>query len=146
MKVLFVCTLNSCRSQMAEGFLRHYGQITDQHKISLQVYSAGTNPSYVNPLAIKAMKEIGIDISKHRSKNVLEIINQDFDYIITVCDKAKEACPNFPGKSIKLHWSFEDPAEVQGNEETKMKTFKKVRDQIKEKIIDFLQNNTLLSG
>ncbi|MEN3038701.1 MAG: arsenate reductase ArsC [Candidatus Kryptonium sp.] len=132
-KVLFLCTGNSCRSQMAEGLLRHFGND------KFEVFSAGTNPSFVHPLAIEAMKEIGIDISNHRSKSVNEFIEQNFDYVITVCDRAKEACPNFPGQAKKIHWSFEDPAEARGTKEERMKVFRKVRDEIKEHIIVFIK-------
>src|SRR3989338_8050610 len=96
-QILILCTENSCRSQMAEGILRHYG------KEHLDVYSAGTKPSQVNPIEIQVMKEIGIDISKHRSKHVDELKNILFDTVITVCDNAKESCPIFPGKTTKLH-------------------------------------------
>ncbi|MCS7228762.1 MAG: arsenate reductase ArsC [Candidatus Kryptonium sp.] len=132
-KVLFLCTGNSCRSQMAEGLLRHFGDN------KFEVFSAGTNPSFVHPLAIEAMKEIGIDISNHRSKSVNEFIDQNFDYVITVCDRAKEVCPNFPGQVRKIHWSFEDPAEARGTREERMKVFRKVRDEIKEHIIAFIK-------
>jgi len=97
-RVLFLCTGNSCRSQMAEGFLRHMAG--DR----FEVFSAGVKPAQVNPLAIKVMAEAGIDISKHRSKSVMELIGQQFDYIVTVCDNAKQTCPVFPGKHEKIHW------------------------------------------
>ncbi len=132
-KVLFLCTGNSCRSQMAEGLLRYFGNSR------FEVYSAGVNPSFVHPLAIKVMKEIGIDISNHRSKSVAEFLGQTFDYVITVCDKAKESCPNFPGEVKKIHWSFEDPAEATGTEEERLKVFRKVRDEIKEHILSFIK-------
>ncbi|CUT04804.1 arsenate reductase ArsC [Candidatus Kryptobacter tengchongensis] len=131
-RVLFLCTGNSCRSQMAEGLLRHLGDN------KFEVFSAGTHPSFVHPLAIEAMKEIGIDISNHRSKSVTEFLGQSFDYVITVCDKAKESCPTFPGETKRIHWSFEDPAEATGTIEEKMKVFRKVRDEIKEHIISFI--------
>jgi arsenate reductase len=117
---------------MAEGLLRYFGNG------KFEVYSAGTNPSFVHPLAIEAMNEIGIDISWHRSKSVMEFIGQSFDYVITVCDKAKESCPTFPGDVKKIHWSFEDPAEAIGTKEERMKVFRKVRDQIKEHILSFI--------
>jgi arsenate reductase len=105
-RILFICTHNSARSQMAEGLLRHiYGD-------KYEVFSAGTNPTNVNPLAIKAMAEIGIDISKHRSKSVMEFIDQSFDYVITVCGNAQKTCPVFPGEHEKIHWDLEDPAEA----------------------------------
>ena len=117
---------------MAEGLLRYFGNG------KFEVYSAGTNPSFVHPLAIEAMNEIGIDISWHRSKSVMEFIGQSFDYVITVCDKAKESCPTFPGDVKRIHWSFEDPAEASGTKEERMKVFRKVRDQIKEHILSFI--------
>lgn len=122
--VLILCTGNSCRSQMAEGILRHYG--SDKFEVA----SAGTKPSKVNDLAIKVMKEIGIDISGHRSKNVSELIGQHFHYIITVCDNAKESCPIFPGNSIRLHWAFPDPPHEKEVTETVLDEFRRVRDMI----------------
>jgi arsenate reductase (thioredoxin) len=123
-RVLFLCTGNSCRSQMAEGFLRAYGgQTYDAH-------SAGTKPSAVNPLAVQVMSEVGIDISGHRSKNVTEYLGQHFPIVITVCDNAKEHCPIFPGPCIREHWPFEDPAEATGTDEERLKVFRTVRDQI----------------
>jgi arsenate reductase len=117
---------------MAEGLLRYFGNG------KFEVYSAGTNPSFVHPLAIEAMSEIGIDISWHRSKSVMEFIGESFDYVITVCDKAKESCPTFPGDVKRIHWSFEDPAEAIGTKEERMRVFRKVRDQIKEHILSFI--------
>jgi arsenate reductase len=117
---------------MAEGLLRYFGNG------KFEVYSAGTNPSFVHPLAIEAMSEIGIDISWHRSKSVMEFIGQSFDYVITVCDKAKESCPTFPGDVKRIHWSFEDPAEAIGTKEERMRVFRKVRDRIKEHILSFI--------
>ncbi len=112
-RVLFLCTGNSARSQMAEGFLKNLAGD------KFEVFSAGVKPTQVNPLAIKAMAETGVDISKHRSKSAMEFIDQKFDYVITVCDNAKQTCPVFPGKYEKIHWSLEDPAEAQGSEEKK---------------------------
>ena len=127
-RVLFLCTSNSCRSQMAEGFLRHIAG--DR----FEVFSAGVKPTQVNPLAIKVMAEAGIDISEHRSKSAMEFLGQQFDYIITVCDNAKQTCPVFPGKHEKIHWDLEDPAEAQGSEEERMVVFRKIRDEIRKKI------------
>jgi len=127
-RVLFLCTGNSCRSQMAEGFLRHIAG--DR----FEVFSAGVKPTQVNPLAIKVMAEAGIDISKHRSKSAMEFLGQQFDYIITVCDNAKQTCPVFPGKHEKIHWDLEDPAEAQGSEEERIVVFRKIRDEIRKKI------------
>lgn len=132
-RVLFLCTGNSARSQMAEGFLRHLAG--DR----FEVFSAGVNPTQVNPLAIKVMAKVGIDISKHRSKSATEFLGQNFDYVITVCDNVKQTCPVFPGKYQKIHWDLEDPAQAQGTEEEKLKVFRKIRDQIKENILDFLK-------
>ena len=134
-RVLFLCTGNSCRSQMAEGFLR------DMAGDRFEVFSAGIKPTQVNPLAIKVMAEAGIDISKHRSKSAIEFIGQKFDYVITVCDNAKQTCPVFPGKYEKIHWSLEDPAEATGIEEEKLVVFRKTRDKIKGNIIVFLKSN-----
>lgn len=117
---------------MAEGLLRHLA------RDKFEVFSAGINPTEVNPLAIKVMGEIGIDILKQRSKSVKKFLGQQFDYVITVCDNAKQACPVFPGKNEKIHWNLEDPAQAQGKEEEKLLVFVKVRDKIKENIIKFL--------
>ncbi len=127
-KVLFLCTGNSARSQMAEGLFRHYAG--DQY----EVFSAGTNPVGLNPLAVQAMREIGIDISQQRSKNVTEFHGMNIPYVITVCDRAKESCPIFPGTIQSLHWSFDDPAEAQGPAEEKLAVFRRVRDEIAEQI------------
>src|SRR3989338_8174872 len=123
-RVLILCTGNSCRSQMAEGVLRHYG--SDK----FEVFSAGTKPSKVNETAIKVMHEIGIDISGQRSKHVNEFSGQHFDYVITVCDNAKESCPVFPGKSTRLHWAFPDPPHEKETTEEVLNEFRKVRDLI----------------
>ena len=131
-KVLFLCTGNSCRSQMAESFLRHFDG--DEY----ESFSAGTHPSVVNPRAIIAMNEIGIDISNHRSKSLDEFLSQEFDYVITVCDRAKESCPVFHGAKEQFHWGFDDPAETEGTEEEVTKVFRRVRDEISEKIKSFI--------
>ena len=132
-KVLFLCTGNSCRSQMAEGLLRNF--YVDKY----EVFSAGVNPTDVNKNAVEAMNEMGIDISHQTSKHVDIFINQTFDIIITVCDNAKESCPLFPGKAEKLHWSFFDPAEVNGSHDEIICAFRKVRDEIKEKIQNYFE-------
>lgn len=132
-KVLILCTGNSARSQMAEGLLRH--EAGDR----FEVYSAGTKPSTVRPEAIAVMKEIGIDISGHRSKPVDEFAGLELDYVITVCDNAKESCPVFPVTTQRLHWPFEDPARVQGTEGERMTAFRGIRDEIDERIQDFLK-------
>jgi len=133
-KVLVLCTGNSCRSQMAEGYFRHLAG--DRFVVS----SAGLEPSTVNPKAIKVMKEDGVDISTHTSKDVDQFIRTGFDFIITVCDNARERCPLFPGQAERIHWSFEDPAAAKGTNAEVMAVFRKVRDQIRDKIKGFLGN------
>lgn len=123
-KVLILCTGNSCRSQMAEGILRHYGGGR------YEVYSAGSKPSLVNPIAIQVMKEIGIDIASHRSKHLDEFKDIHFDYVITVCDNAKESCPTYLKIAKKLHWSFPDPPHDKEITEPVINEFRKVRDMI----------------
>ena len=133
-RVLFDCTGNSARSQMAEGLLRHDGGD------GFEVDSAGTHPTPVRPEAIKVMDEIAIDISGQFPKYVDKFIGQHCDYVITVCDSANEACPVFPGNTTRLHWSFEDPAKAQGSEEARLAVFRKIRDQIRRHIAAFLSN------
>ena len=124
--ILILCTGNSARSQMAEGIARHlFGD-------RFEVFSAGTHPSLVRPEAIKAMAEIGIDISGHRSKSVEEFAGREIDYVLTVCDNARENCPYFPARTKVIHHSFDDPAAVEGDEETRLAAFREVRDQIRE--------------
>jgi len=132
-RVLILCTGNSARSQMAEEILQHDGGD------AFQVESAGVKPSRVRPEAIQAMQEIGIDISGHRSKSVEEFIGQEFAYIITVCDNAKETCPIFPGKAERIHQSFEDPPApgAKSPEET-LAVFRRVRDEIREWMKGFI--------
>ncbi len=125
LRVLFICTHNSARSQMAEGLLNNL--FGDRY----QAFSAGTEPSAVNPLAVMVMKEIGIDISHHRSKSIKEFEGEEFDYVITVCDRAKEECPYFSGGKRYVHESFPDPSHYRGSEEEKIEFFRHVRDQIK---------------
>lgn len=137
-KVLFLCTGNSARSQMAEGLLRN---LTGDR---FEVFSAGVEPAQVNPLAIKVMLEMGIDISNQRSKSVMEFLNERFDYVITVCDNANETCPVFPGKYKKIHWGLKDPAGAKGAEEEKLMIFRETRDNLKGKITDFLTNKMVL--
>ena len=134
-KILILCTGNSCRSQMAEGFLKSFDK-------ELEVYSAGTKPAdKVNPKAVQVMKEIGIDISQNYPKMVDQFINDPFDYVITVCDNAKETCPVFIGKVGKqLHIGFEDPADATGTEEEILSEFRKVRDEIKKDFYEFYLN------
>jgi arsenate reductase len=131
-RVLVLCTGNSARSQMAEGLLRHRGGTR------YQVFSAGINPSIVNPLAIEAIREVGIDISHHHSKSVVEFADEEFDYIITVCDNANENCPIFPGHAQRIHWSFDDPAMAEGSQKERLSVFRRVRDEIAARISEFL--------
>ncbi|ACI19105.1 arsenate reductase ArsC [Dictyoglomus thermophilum] len=134
-KILFVCTHNSARSQMAEGIVNAlYG---DEY----EAYSAGTEPRGVNPLAIEVLKEIGIDISHHRSKSIEEFKGQEFDYVVTVCDNAKENCPFFPGGKKYIHRGFMDPASVEGSYEEKLYAFRKVRDEIMDWIKSYFIEN-----
>ena len=135
-RVLILCTGNSARSQMAEGLFRQEGG--DRY----EVFSGGTKPSLVRPEAIAVMREIGIDISGHRSKSVDEFIGQELDLVITVCDNAKESCPVFPGATQRLHWPFEDPASVTGSEEQRLAAFRSIRDQIQARIHLFLNDAT----
>lgn len=132
-RVLILCTGNSARSQMAEGLLRHAGG--DFY----EVYSAGVEPSFVRPQAVEAMREIGIDITNHRSKSVDEFTGQEFDYVITVCDNASERCPVFPGKTERVHWSFDDPAAAEGDDAARLAVFRRVRDEIHERIRRFVK-------
>ena len=124
-RMLILCTGNSARSQMAEGLLRH--DAGDRFTVE----SAGTKPGTVRPEAIAVMKEVGIDITSHRSKHVGEFAGQDFDYVLTVCDNAKEGCPVFFGKATRLHHNFNDPAAVEGSEEKRLDEFRRVRDELR---------------
>lgn len=138
MKILVLCTGNSCRSQMAEGFFRHYLIKKGLTQAAAAIRSAGLKPGGVNPHAIEVMAEMGIDISKHHSKNLNLFINEKFDYIITVCDNAAENCPAFPGDGLRFHWSFEDPAGAKGTEEEILDQFRRVRDEIDNRIKNWL--------
>lgn len=135
-RVLILCTGNSARSQMAEGLLRHDGGG------GFEVFSAGVAPSFVRPQAIEVMREIGIDISGHRSKSVDEFLGQEFDYVITVCDNANERCPVFPGKTERVHWSFDDPAAAEGGVVAKLAVFRRVRDEIRERLSSFIKKES----
>jgi arsenate reductase len=130
-RVLILCTGNSARSQMAEGLLRH--DAGERFKVE----SAGTKPSFVRPEAIAAMDELGIDISGHRSKSVKEFDGQKFDYVITVCDSARESCPVFFGRAERLHHSFDDPAALDGSEEERLDLFRRVRDELRGYLREF---------
>jgi arsenate reductase len=127
-RVLFVCTHNSARSQMAEGLLRHLAG--DR----FEAHSAGIEATHIRPLAIRAMDEIGVDISGQESKTLERYLGEPSDYVITVCDEANEACPFFPGAKNRLHWSFEDPSHADGSEEERLAIFRRVRDETREHI------------
>jgi arsenate reductase len=127
-RVLFICTHNSARSQMAEGLLRHLGGE------QFEAFSAGTEATYVRPLAIQAMAELGIDISQQRSKTLDRYLGEPFDDVITVCDTAAEACPVFPGAVRRRHWSFEDPSKATGNEAEQLEVYRRVLDEIRSRI------------
>lgn len=132
-KVLVLCTGNSCRSQIAEAYLRYFA------KDKAEIYSAGVETHGVNPRAIASMKEDGIDISHHTSNHVNEYATIDFDFIITVCDNAKERCPYFPSKAKKFHHNFPDPAKATGSEEQINAAFRLVREEIKEYSKNFVE-------
>lgn len=134
-KILVLCTGNSCRSQIAEGYLRHFGQK------KAEIFSAGVETHGVNPKAIETMKEDGIDISNHTSNNIDEYRNIDFDFVITVCDNAKERCPFFPTKAKKFHYNFPDPAQAKGTEEEIKSQFREVREMIKDYCKNFVEEN-----
>ena len=132
-RVLILCTGNSCRSQMAEALWGSLG------KGEWQSDSAGSKPSgYVHPLAIRAMQELAIDISSTSSKSLDQFRDEGFDLVVTVCDNAKESCPLFPGAKKTLHWPFDDPADATGSDDEKMIVFRRVREEIKEKIAGYL--------
>ena len=133
-RLLVLCTGNSARSQMGEGLFRHEGWG------AYEVASAGTKPSHVRPEAIAVMKELGIDISGHRSKSVNEFEGQSFDYVVTVCDNARDNCPVFPAGTDRIHWSFEAPAAVQGGEQERLAAFRRIRDEIHERVKTFFQD------
>ncbi|HLZ34016.1 MAG TPA: arsenate reductase ArsC [Nitrospira sp.] len=133
-RILFLCTGNSARSQMAEGWLRHLAGDT------FDVFSAGTHPVGLNPGAVETMREVDIDLTSHRSKAVTEFAGQLFDYVVTVCDRAKETCPLWPGQTRMVHWSFDDPAAAAGTPENQHQTFRRVRDEIFEAIRRWLES------
>jgi len=134
-KILVLCTGNSCRSQIAEGYLRHFAGD------KAEVYSAGIETHGVNPKAIEIMKRDGIDISGHTSNNIDEYTGIDFDYLITVCDNAKESCPYFPTSAVKFHYNFPDPAKATGTEEDVMEQFREVREMIRKYAQNFVNEN-----
>jgi len=128
LRVLFICTHNSARSQMAEGWLRHrYGD-------RFEAFSAGTEATYVRPLAIRAMNELGVDISDQASKTLGHYAREPWDYVITVCDQANQACPAFPGGKRRLHWSLSDPSSATGTEAQQLAVYRQVRDDIRRRI------------
>ena len=138
-RVLFLCTANSSRSQMAEGIANHLW--SDQ----MEAFSAGTQASFVNPAAIEVLKEIGIDISKQRSKNLSEFDGQSFDYVITLCGSANETCPLYIGGTKKTHIGFDDPAKAKGTKEEVLREFRRVREEIKEKLTAFFQAEKIIN-
>ncbi len=133
-RVLFLCTGNSCRSQMAEGLLRSLAG--DRFEVD----SAGTNPVGLNPGAVAAMKELGVDIAGHASKSLDGFLNQRIDYVVTVCDRARESCPTLPGAVTLLHWSFDDPAVAKGSVEERQAVFRRVREEIAERVRQFVED------
>jgi len=133
LKVLFLCTENACRSQMAEGLVNH-----DLAGL-VHAWSAGIRPSRVNPRAIQVMGELGIDISHHRSKSLDDLGGEQFDLVITVCDNAAQQCPMFPGSTEILHISFPDPAKATGSEEEILAEFRQVRDDLRERLVPLLR-------
>lgn len=138
-RVLFLCTANSCRSQMAEGLINHF--LGDK----ISAFSAGTEATYVNPTAIEVMKEIGINISNHQSKNLTAFDGQNFDYVITLCGDANETCPLYIGGTKKTHIGFDDPAKAKGSKEEILQGFRRVRDEIKEKLTAFFQAENIIN-
>jgi arsenate reductase (thioredoxin) len=136
-RVLFLCTGNSARSQMAEGWARFLS------KGKVDAFSAGTEPKPLNPLAVRAMADVGIDISKQQSKPMDVYLGQPFDFVITVCDRAKESCPVWPGTKDRIHWSFDDPADAIGTEEQRLAVFHRVRDEIRNRVRLFLVANKI---
>lgn len=132
-KVLFICTGNACRSQMAEGLLRHLAGN------KFDVYSAGTHPSRVHPLAIEVMKELEIDISAHTSDKISNYFSYGIDYVITVCDDASKLCPSFPGKAQKIHWSVKDPFRNWNKDMRRIRKYRKTRDELKKRIEQFIE-------
>ena len=136
LKVLFLCTENACRSQMAEGLVNHdlAGRV--------QAWSAGVRPSLVNPRAIQVMAELGLDISRHRSKSVAELAEEQFDLVITLCDQAQQECPIFPGDTEIMHVGFPDPARATGTETEIMAAFRKVRDALRSQLVPLLKEKS----
>ncbi|MGH2401165.1 MAG: arsenate reductase ArsC [Candidatus Limnocylindria bacterium] len=132
-RVIFVCTHNSARSQMAEGMLRAWGG--DRY----EVFSAGTEATRIRPEAVRVMDEIGIDISGHTSKTLEPFLGEPFDWLVTVCDDAREACPTLPGVRKQAHWSIEDPSAVEGDEQARLQAFRVARDELRDRLHRFLE-------
>jgi arsenate reductase len=139
-RTLILCTGNSARSQMAEGLLR------DMTGNQIEVASAGVAPTHVRPEAIAVMEEIGIDIAGFRSKSIDEFLTQPFDFVITVCDNANQQCPMFASESRRIHWSIEDPAVVVGNDEIRLEAFRQARNELRERLQKFVENEVRLNG
>jgi arsenate reductase (thioredoxin) len=139
-RVLFLCTHNSARSQMAEGLLRHLA--ADRFEVA----SAGTEARGVNPLAVRAMAEIGVDLRGHTSKTLDRFLGERWDYVITVCDNANESCPVFPGPLTRMHWSFDDPSAAAGDDARRLVVFRRVRDEIRARIEAWLAQQAALPG
>ena len=136
--MLILCTGNSARSQMAEGWLRRLGAGR------VEAFSAGTHPApAVNPLAVRVMGEVGIDLAGQQPRSVEGFLAEQFDYVITVCDDAAEACPIFPGSAHRIHWSFQDPAKAEGDEEARLSAFRQVRDRLRERLEGFLSATSI---
>lgn len=137
LKILVLCTGNSCRSQIAEGYFWHFLKAgRKKHTI----VSAGLEAHGLNPRAVIVMREAGIDISSQKSKRLVEFLDEEFDFIVTVCDNAAENCPVFPGRATRLHWPFDDPAKAEGDEEQILEKFRQVRDQIEKKVKSWLSS------
>jgi arsenate reductase (thioredoxin) len=139
-RVLFLCTHNSARSQMAEGLLRHLA--ADRFEVA----SAGTEARGVNPLAVRAMAEIGVDLRGHTSKTLDRFLGERWDYVVTVCDNANESCPVFPGPLTRMHWSFDDPSAAAGDDARRLAVFRRVRDEIRARIEAWLAQPAALPG
>ena len=138
LRVLFLCTGNSARSQMAEGLLRFLG------KDDFDAFSAGSEPQHINPRAVQVMEELSIDIAQQRSKHLNEFLDQPFDYVITLCDPAHEECPAFPGDPERIQWRYPDPIAVVGDEEAQIRAFRKVRDEMSERLRLWILNQRKL--
>jgi arsenate reductase len=138
-RILFVCTGNSCRSQMAEGLARAIGG--DR----VRVFSAGTDPKPVHPLAVQVLKEIDVDIRRQQSKHVDVFAGEPFDFVITVCDRARQQCPVVPGEHERIHWGFDDPAEATGPEDERLRVFRRVRDEVRHRLRLFFLANGIAS-